>query len=101
MPYPLIISNALMVMFFAWKFTKLPPQIPIFYSKPTGEDQLADVWMLIIFPIILNALFFFNIFIYRKFFTEHAIVKKIIHYFNLFLTISITAIFIKIVTLVS
>ena len=90
-----------MVGLFILRFNTLPPQIPLFYSKPWGEDQLADSWMIFLLPVILDLLFFFNNFIYQRFFPENMFVKKIIFYLNLFLILSMTLIFIKIIFLVT
>ena len=99
--YSLIAANVLMILTFILKFNNLPPQIPLFYSKPLGEDQLTDTWMIIILPLLLNILFFINNFISRKFFSEHELAKKILYYLNLFLIISFTFIFVKIITQVT
>lgn len=46
-------------LFFAC-YQKLPPEVPLFYSRPWGEAQLASPWLLLILPalslfiIILN-----------------------------------------------
>lgn len=85
----------------ALRFTSIPPQIPLFYSQPDGEDQLVDWWMIFILPLIMNILYFFNLFICKKYFPENEFVKKIVNYLNIFVTISITLIFIKIILLVT
>lgn len=97
----LIIANILMIATFALKLSSLPPQIPLFYSRIWGEDQLADTWMIVLLPLLLNGLFFFNNYFVRKFFKGNVFVNKIIYYLNLFLIISFTGIFIKIILLIS
>ena len=101
MLYALIGSNVIMIGLFVLRFSTLPPQIPLFYSKPWGEDQLADSWMIFLLPIILDLLFVLNNFIYKKFFPENAFVKKVMNFLNGFLIISITLIFIKIIFLIT
>ena len=87
--------------FLGLRFNSMPPQIPLFYSRPWGEDQLADWWMILILPILLNILYVINNFIYRKLFTGNEFVKKIIDILNIFLPISITIIFVKIILTVT
>lgn len=101
MLYFLIASNLLMILMFLLKFNHLPPQIPLFYSKPWGEDQLVEYWIIFILPVLLNFFFFLNRFIYKIFFVDDLVVKKIITYLNLFLIISITLVFLKIILLIS
>lgn len=99
--YALIASNIIMAFVLVLKFNRLPPQIPIFYSRLWGEDQLAEWWMIFLLPIISNLFFFLNLFLYKRFFFKNEFVKKIVIYLNLFIIISLTLIFIKIVFLVS
>lgn len=99
MIYVLLAGNVLMLAVFAIRFTHLPPQIPLFYSMPWGERQLADTWLILMLPIFLNLLFFTNNFIYRRFFPENLLVRKIIDVLNLLLSVSFTLIFVKIILL--
>lgn len=101
MIFALIIANILMISSFVLRFSTLPPEIPLLYSKQWGEDQLIDVWFIFLLPILLNLLFFINNFLYRKFFLNNLLIKKIIHYLNLFFIIVITSIFIRIIFLVT
>lgn len=33
----------------AWRWNQLPPQVPLWYSKPWGEEQLAQpLWLLLL-----------------------------------------------------
>jgi hypothetical protein len=97
----LLSANILMIIFFLLRFSSLPLQIPLFYSKPWGEDQLADSWLIFILPLMMDIFFYLNLYFYKKFFSENPFVKKIIDYLNLFLIISLTLIFIKIIFLVT
>ncbi len=99
--YYLIAGDILMVGIFTIKFSTLPPQIPLFYSKPWGEDQLADTWMIVLLPLLLNIFYVLNNYLYRKFFLGNIFAKKILDYLNLFLIAGFTLIFIKIVLLVA
>src|SRR3972149_6327228 len=94
-------ADALMVATFIFKYSKLPPQIPLFYSQLWGESQLADSWVIFILPIFMNILFFINQYIFNKFYSDNIFIKNIFYYLHLFLIISFTLIFIKIIFIVS
>lgn len=99
-PY-LIGANIVMIVVFILKFPSLPPQIPLFYSQPWGEDRVGELWMIVLLPFLLNVFFFMNQFFAKKFFPEDSFIKKMAEYFNLFLIITLTLIFIKIIFSVS
>lgn len=93
----LIVSNIIMVGAFLLKINSLPPQIPLFFSNPPGEAQLGDLWMIIFLPLIVDLFFYFNNYFSKKFFPDNKFVKTIVDYFNLFLIIGITLIFVRII----
>lgn len=101
MLYALLGSNAVMILSFILRYQTFPPQIPLFYTHSTGEDQLGEWWMIFLLPLLLNVFVLVNRFIYRKFFISNTFVAQMIYYLNLFLMVSFTLIFIKIVLLVS
>lgn len=97
----LIIGNILMAGVFILKLNQLPPQLPLFYSKPWGEDQLGDTWMIVILPLLLNIFYILNNYFYKKYFPGNLFIRKILDYLNLFLIIVITGIFVRIILLIS
>lgn len=99
--YQLIFANLLMALVTLVKFQTLPPQIPLFYSKPPGEDQLTDTWVILILPLLMNLLFFLNSFIFKRYFNHDLFANKVFYFTNLFLIVSFALIFIKIVFLIS
>ena len=99
--YWLIAANITIISILVFKFNTLPPQVPLFYSKTTGEDQLADTWSILILPLFMNLLFFLNNFIYRRYFRDNILVQKILYFLNLFLIVSFTLILIKIIFVVT
>lgn len=101
MPLILLSANLLMVLSVVFKFSTLPPQIPLFYSLPQGELQLADWWFIILLPVLMNGLFLLNTLVYQNFFEGNEFVAKFSYYFKIFLIISITVIFLKIIFLVT
>lgn len=60
---------ALVILIWQWK--KLPPMVPLWYSRPWGEDQLAHPFWLLILPF--SGLFWhlINIIVSVKFLQEH------------------------------
>lgn len=47
--------------FLIFNFPQLPPQIPLFYSRPWGEEQLAQKGQLFLLPGISLLVFFLNL----------------------------------------
>jgi len=97
----LIGADLVIAAAFAFAYRTLPEQIPIFYSKPWGESQIADTWYIFLLPIVLHTLYFLNKLFVQKFFPEDQVVKKIMTYANLFFIVSFTGVFLKIIFLVS
>jgi|SRR3989344_2832952 len=101
MIFYLIVANFVMFISFLFKLNKLPPEIPLFYSKASGDSQIADWWLIFLIPALMNFLYYLNSYIYKKFFLGNEFVENIIYYFKLFLISSFTFIFIKILFLVT
>lgn len=99
--YTLIIGNLVMAALFIFRYSTLPPQIPLFYSKQVGEDQLAEWWMIFIIPILLNVFVIVNDFCSQRFFPGNAYVRRLLYYVNFALIISFTFIFLKILFLIT
>lgn len=90
-----------MILTFALKFSSLPPQLPLFYSRPWGEAQLVDTWMIFLLPLLLNLLYIANNYLYKRFFLGNDLIKKTFNYLNILLIVGFTFIFVKIIFLVS
>jgi hypothetical protein len=101
MIYLLGVVNFLMVGIFAIDYGNFPPQIPLFYSKPWGEDQLAEVWMIFLLPVLLDIFVIGNYFIVKKIFSGDPYVKKLLSYVNIFLVVVVFLIYLKIFLLIS
>ena len=101
MIYWLVAGNLLMLITFFFRLSTLPPQLPLFYSRPWGEEQLGDFWFIFLIPVLVNLLVFFNEYIYKRFFLGNILAKHVFEFLNIFLTVSFTLIFIKIILLVS
>ncbi len=101
MIFVLLGANFMMILAVIFKLGSLPPQIPFFYSRPDGELQLGEWWFIFLIPFLLNALYILNNVLTKKYFPDNTFVKTFAYYFNLFLIISFTLIFLKIIFLVS
>jgi len=55
-----LIASVLTLIF---KWPKLPPELPLYYSLPWGEEQLATPIQLLILPFISLSVFFLNFFL--------------------------------------
>jgi hypothetical protein len=75
-----------------WKWNALPPQIPLFYSLPRGEEQMGNAYQLLILPLLCVIFFIIN-FILAIFFYD---VKKLVSI--LFMIIGTIAGFLLLIT---
>jgi len=101
MIYILLTCNLLMITSFLLRFSTLPPQIPLFFSKIAGEEQLGDTWMIFILLILANFFYFINNYIVRRFFSQNEFVKTTLKFVNIFIVVSLTLIFVRIIFLIS
>ncbi len=69
-----VFSVALLV----WRFTYLPADVPMWYSKPWGEEQLAHPLWLLLFPATIFIVFCANIIISAKFSSKHLIFTQLL-----------------------
>lgn len=97
----LIVADVLMAASFALAFTRLPPQIPLFYTSPWGEDRLADIWVIALIPIFMHLIFFLNNWIVKRFFRSDSFPAKLFHTANWATIFVSTFIFIRILIIVS
>lgn len=96
-----IFTNFLMLLFFFLRIKTLPPQIPLFYSHFPAENQLTDLWLIFLIPVIMNAFFFLNIYITKKLFLDNYLINKISQYLNYFILLGFAFAFIKIILTIS
>jgi len=99
MNFFMLLSNIVLIVVFLLQKSTFPPQIPLFYSKQLGEDQLGEWWMIFIIPILMNIFFIVNQLIYKKFFPKNEFVLKVLNVTNSFMLTSFTLVFVKIVLL--
>lgn len=61
---------------------KLPPQVPIFYSRPWGEPMLARPISLWILPAIATFVFILNFYFFQFFFKNNRFILRILFVFS-------------------
>lgn len=82
-----------------WRF--LPPEIPLFYSRPWGSDQLVDYPAIITLPAVCLIVFFTNTVIARLAIKEETLIKKMLSLASLIFTLLILISLIQIIRLVT
>ncbi|MCX6732028.1 MAG: hypothetical protein NTV98_00635 [Candidatus Roizmanbacteria bacterium] len=97
----LVSSNLIQLVVYIVRMHTIPPQIPLFYSLPIGEDQLVEWWMIFIIPFLMNALYMLNRFIYHTYFHREDFEKSVLKYVNITVIVVCTYLFIRIILLVS
>lgn len=80
--------------FLAWRFNDLPPQVPLYYSLPWGESQLASTSALFLLPTLSIAIVLINHLFAISF------SKNIILLSRLLLVISLVISFFSLITLI-
>ncbi len=82
-----------------WRF--MPPEVPLFFSYPEGEEQLVSTALLLLPLILVNVFVFANEFVVYRFFTEEKeAFSKLIFYLNLFLLLFSAYVIVRIIVLV-
>ena len=80
-------------------YLRMPPVVPLWYSRASAEAVLAPWWMIGVIPLIMNGFLLFNMVFVRRGFVGHAFIEPLIRVSNIALTISFTLIFLKIISL--
>lgn len=101
MIYGLILADILMAGLFAFKFSHFPQEIPFFYSRAWGEDQLADFWFILLLPALMHLFMFLNIYLYNKYFLPDHFIRRIIDILNWTLMCVFTAVFLRIIIFIT
>jgi hypothetical protein len=82
-------------------YTFLPPQVPLFYSRPWGQDQLADKQFLFIVPAVASVLFLVHTLVNGKYVKVNKLMVHIFLWGQLAVNILATVVVIKTILLVS
>lgn len=60
----------------AWKFIQLPPQVPLYYSLPWGQSQLANASYLFLLPTISIVILFIDNLFAVSFFKNQPLLSR-------------------------
>lgn len=77
----ILIALSWLGLVFFWH--KLPPQIPILYSRPRGEEQLLDKPFIILLPGLATSLTVINLKLASSFFSSQKPLAYFLIWFNL------------------
>ena len=97
----LLSANVLILGSYLLNMKTVPPQIPLLYSLPIGEDQLVEWWMIFIIPIIMNLFYVLNSYVYNTFFFQEQFERVLLRYANGVVIGISTYLFMRIIFLVS
>ena len=97
----LIVSDVLLLAALIWLFPFLPEQIPLFYSLPWGEAQIADFWYILLLPIFMNLMCVGNSLIAKRYFSSEKVFQNLFRIVNIVIIVGFTGIFLKILLLVT
>jgi len=101
MIYLLILANLALGGIFIWRYPTLPPQLPLFYNRPVGEDQIVDFWLIFLLPFLMNIFFVVNNFLSKRLFLHNEFIMKLIKIINGFIILGFSLVFFKIIILIS
>lgn len=100
----LIFFSLIMIMFtviFIWRWNRLPPQLPLFYSLPRSEDQLGTPLMFLILPFLSVFIFAVNFLLAIILYKNERLVGTILIIIATVLSFILFITFIKIIMTIS
>lgn len=93
---PLLLSLLITVLIFT-AFKLLPGRLPLFYSLPWGDNQLATHQQFLIIPASIGAVAFFNLIISWQLHPSQVFFKRTLLISSVALSLILTITFIKII----
>jgi len=86
------------IVFWAWK--RLPPAVPLWYSRPWGNDRLTSPWFLLLPGGTAIGMYIANILLVRRVGTDHPMFARILFLTSALVSALSCIVVIRIVTLV-
>lgn len=71
-----LLAIQILIIVSVWRF--LPPEIPLFYSRPWGKDQLVNYPGIVILPVICLIVLFANTVVAQIATKEETLIKKML-----------------------
>lgn len=97
----LLATNLVMVLVYSIFWSKLPKEIPLFYSSNWGEQQIVDIKYISILPFLTLLVYAINLFLKKKILKNEFFLNKILLYSSFCFIVAYTVIFLKIIFLVT
>lgn len=91
----------LSLAFLAWRWTSLPPEVPLWYSRPWGATQLASPYWLILLPLGSLLIYTVNYLISVYFMYEYLIFTQMLFLSSLIVSLLSFFALIKVLFIVS
>lgn len=92
-----VFSLIVEVFFFLLKLNVLPPEIPLFYSKPQGQEVIAPLYAIFLIPFAAFIALSINLVVKRVFFRENEFIDIVIGWINNIIIVLSTGFFLKII----
>lgn len=93
-PFIFSVMLALVIIFF---LSLLPPKLPLFYSLPWGEGQLATHQQILIIPASISLITLLNLFVSWQLHPSQSFFKRILLLSSIIITLILCTTLIKIV----
>lgn len=85
----------------AWYWKSLPPQVPLWYSKPWGDERLASPWFLFLPLVSSVVIYLVNLTAVVRFADNHPMFARVLLLTSMLISILSGFMVIRIVTLIS
>lgn len=96
--FAFLLFDFLFLFIFFFLFS-LPPEIPLFYSRPWGESQLAPAVSIWLLPLTLLATGSLNLYLAARFFEEFPFIARVLIWSNVLIAFLTTVSIVKIIIL--
>jgi hypothetical protein len=100
------LRSSLILIFLGWIligvfYRNIPPEVPLFFSKPWGEDQLQDKWFLFVLMGSVTVAYILNVRFASMSFKNDKLLANIFLVAQLFFSILVLAIISRLIWLVA
>lgn len=92
-----LITVLLSVLSLIIKWQNLPPQVPLFYSKPWGNEQLAPKSFLWFLPVLAVVIWLLDLALIRTFLKNNEFLSRILAVFGVLAATLVSITLVKIV----
>lgn len=94
---PPLILSLILGLFIVLSGNLLPPKLPLFYSLPWGDNQLATRWQFLIIPSSIILITLFNLIVSWHLHPSQVFFKKILLFSSLLISTLFAITFFKII----